>query len=241
LEHDIPRDLMPFVRTLNEMLERINTTLSRERRFTSDAAHELRTPLTAIKVHLDVLRLSRGEDARTALDHVDEGVARLQGALVQLLTLAQVEGQPSWQEQGGANASEVATLALRDAAPHGDRRMTLTELAAGAVLAVPQALAVTAVRNLLDNARRHAPANGFVELEVVAAGGFVSFTVRDDGPGMSEADILLATERFWRRGSGAGSGLGLSIVQAIADRFNGSFSLARREPRGLVAVLRLPV
>lgn len=238
---DTPVDLVPFVNTLNEMLARIDTTLSRERRFTSDAAHELRTPLTAIKVHLDVLRLSHGDEAKVCLDHVDEGVARLQGALVQLLTLAQVEGQPSWDEQGCADAGQVARLAMRDAAPGGDARLQASGGADGVALALPQALAVTAVRNLIDNARRHAPPDGKVELEVRPGEGQVAYIVRDNGPGMNDDDIAKATERFWRRGSGIGSGLGLSIVQAIADRFKGSLTLARAAPQGLEATLRLPL
>ncbi len=243
-----PVDLLPFVNTLNEMLARIETTLSRERRFTSDAAHELRTPLTAIKVHLDVLRLSQGEAAKTALDHVDEGVARLQGALVQLLTLAQVEGQPSWDEQGCADAGQVAKLAMRDAAPGGDPRLQLVgasslqgeDAAAGMALSLPQALAVTAVRNLIDNARRYGPPECSITLEVRHDDTHVAYIVRDSGPGMSEDDIAKATERFWRRGSGIGSGLGLSIVQAIADRFKGSLTLRQAKPHGLEATLRLP-
>nr|WP_315476047.1 ATP-binding protein [uncultured Undibacterium sp.] len=238
---DTPVELLPFVTTLNEMLGRIDATLSRERRFTSDAAHELRTPLTAIKIHLDVLRLSQGEAAKTALDHVDEGVERLQGALVQLLTLAQVEGQPSWDEQDCADADQVARLAIRDAAPNGDARLQLSGKAEGLLLALPQALAVTALRNLIDNARRHAPPDGWIMVDVSLSGDSVTYTVRDNGAGMSADDIAKATERFWRRGSGVGSGLGLSIVQALADRFNGQLSLSQIVPHGLEATLRLPL
>jgi two-component system sensor histidine kinase QseC len=235
----MPVDLLPFVDTLNEMLERIQTTLARERRFTSDAAHELRTPLTAIKIHLDVVRLTHGPETSAALGYVEEGVARLQHTLAQLLTLAQVEGPASWAGDQPARAGEVAFLAMRDAAPDNGGDIVIDGDGC-AVLAMPQALAVTALRNLLDNARRHAPPGTVVELALCADAAQASFVVRDRGPGMSDEELARATERFWRRGTGHGSGLGLSVVAAIAERFGGTLTLSRRAGGGLEARLTLP-
>jgi two-component system sensor histidine kinase QseC len=234
-----PRDLRPFVATLNDMLQRIAATFSRERRFTSDAAHELRTPLTAIKLHLQVLRLSRGDDAAQALDHAQEGVARMQHTMEQLLTLARIEGPCSWDDEEAADAAQVARLAMRDAAGADTQRIALHDDGADARLALPQALAVTALRNLLDNALRHGPAQGTTHLTLEASGGQVSFTVRDAGPGMTDEELARATERFWRRGEG-GSGLGLSIVQAIATRVGGALALRSHPGGGLEARLSLP-
>jgi len=92
---DVPvsRDLLPLVNTLNHLLARMSVTFNRERRFTSDAAHELRTPLTAIKTHLQVARITHGKETEEAMDYAEEGVARLQNTLSQLLTLSQVEGR----------------------------------------------------------------------------------------------------------------------------------------------------
>jgi len=237
---DTPRDLQPFLATLNDMLHRISATFSRERRFTSDAAHELRTPLTAIKLHLQVLRLSRSEDAAVALDHAQEGVARMQHTMEQLLTLARVEGPCSWDDEEGAEAAQVARLAMRDAAASDAQRITLDERDAGMRLALPQALAVTALRNLLDNALRHGPPQGCVQLTLEANGEQACFIVRDAGPGMAEQELARATERFWRRGEG-GSGLGLSIVLAIATRVNGTLALRSHPDGGLEARLSLPL
>ncbi|MGZ8356088.1 MAG: ATP-binding protein, partial [Telluria sp.] len=66
------------------------------------------------------------------------------------------------------------------------------------------------------------------------------FEVSDRGPGLSDADLGVATERFWRRASGWGSGLGLSIVAAITERFGGRLRMSRREGGGLVVTLSLP-
>ncbi|MFZ3160034.1 MAG: ATP-binding protein [Rhodoferax sp.] len=235
------RDLLPLVDTLNHLLARMSETFSRERRFTSDAAHELRTPLTAIKTHLQVARITHGQEAAVAMDYAEEGVARLQRTLSQLLTLSQVEGAFSWEDGHLAEANEVAHLAMRDAAPDAPERIELDSDASGAVLALPQALAVTALRNLLENALRHSPAKNSVRLEVRHGPDTISFSVCDRGPGLGDDELALAIQRFWRRrGSGRGSGLGLSIVAAIAERFGGSFELLQRSDGGLEAKLTLP-
>ena len=236
----LSRDLLPLVNTLNHLLERMNVTLSRERRFTSDAAHELRTPLTAIKTHLQVARITHGKETEVAMDFAEEGVARLQHTLSQLLTLSQVEGAFSWNDGRIADASEVARLAMRDAAPHAPERIVLDSDGNSAALALPQALAVTALRNLLDNALRHSPAQSSVRLALRRSPDTISFSVFDHGPGLSDDELILATQRFWRRGSGRGSGLGLSIVAAITQRFGGSLELLQRPQGGLEARLTLP-
>jgi len=239
---DVPvsRDLLPLVNTLNHLLARMSVTFNRERRFTSDAAHELRTPLTAIKTHLQVARITHGKETEEAMDYAEEGVARLQNTLSQLLTLSQVEGAFSWDDGHVAEAHEVARLAIRDAAPDAPERIVLDSDSNGAELALPQALAVTALRNLLDNALRHSPAENSVRLVVRCAPEMVSFSVFDCGPGLSDDDLVWATQRFWRRGSGRGSGLGLSIVAAIVERFGGSLELLQRPEGGLEAKLTLP-
>ncbi len=236
----MPRELQPLLDTLNQQLERMGAIISRERRFTSDAAHELRTPLTAIKTHLQVARITRGKEAEAALDYAEEGAARLQHTLAQLLTLAQVEGAFSWDDGRIAHADEVARLAMRDAAHDAPGRIVLDSDADSAELVLPQALAVTALRNLLDNALRHSPAESTVALELRSSKDAVCFRVCDRGPGLSAAELALVRHRFWRSGSGRGSGLGLSIVCAITERFGGSLELAQRPEGGLEARLILP-
>ncbi len=233
------RDLLPLLNTLNHLLARMSETMGRERRFTSDAAHELRTPLTAIKTHLQVVRITHGQEAKVAMDYAEEGVARLQHTLSQLLTLSQVEGAFSWGNGRVAEANEVARLAMRDAAPHAPGRIVLDSDGHAAELALPEALAVTALRNLLDNALQHSSSENSVGLEIRRSPETISFHVFDRGPGLSDEGLILAMHRFWRRGSGRGSGLGLSIVAAIAERFGGSFELLQRPGGGLEAKLTL--
>ena len=235
----MPRELQPLVDTLNQLLERMRVAISRERRFTSDAAHELRTPLTALKTHLQVARITHGQDAETALDYAEEGAARLQHTMQQLLTLAQVEGPFSWDEAQRTDADEVARLAMRDAAPDTPERIVLDGDTYPVELALPQALAATALRNLLDNALRHAPAEHPVSLEIQSTQDTVTFRVCDSGPGLSADELTRVTQRFWRRDTGRGSGLGLAIVVAITERCGGDLVLTQRPTGGLEAKLTL--
>lgn len=245
---DLPTDLAPLVGSLNDMLERIDLSLARERRFTADAAHELRTPLTAIKLHLQVLALSQGQQADIALEHANEGVLRLQQVLAQLLTLAELDsdmggdtGSEGSTAPASADLDEVIRLALRDCPALAPERLRLELPAGGARLALPLALAVTALRNLLDNAVRHSPANEPVDLCVRAEADRLVLVLTDRGPGMSDEDMARATERFWRRAQGPGSGLGLAIVLAIVSRYGGTLALARSQAGGLELTLNLPL
>lgn len=235
----MPAELRPLVATLDRLFERVGLAIARERRFTSDAAHELRTPLTGLITNLQVARISHGAEASQAMGNALAGAARLRRTLEQLMTLSQVEGPFSWAGDGdGMAAGDIARQAVGDA--DALSRVVLRGDGERARLAMPGALAVIAVRNLLDNALRHSPSGAEVSLEVEADAGGILFRVCDRGPGMDEAQLAMATQRFWRRGPGPGSGLGLSIVSAIAERHGGSLSLARRPGGGLCAALRLP-
>ncbi|WP_313290110.1 sensor histidine kinase [Stutzerimonas nitrititolerans] len=217
----LPRELVPLVETQNQLFARIAQTLERERRLTDDAAHELRSPLTAIKTHLQVAAMTEGDTARRALAQAEIGTDRLHRTLEQLLMLARVEGQVSFDDGLRCTAFEVAQQAIADASQQAGPPI---ELHAGenlprAPLAMPPALAIAALRNLLDNARRHTRDGTVVHLTLEPLGeGKVRFAVQDQGPGIAPEQVERFTERFWRSSNGDGSGLGLSIVKAIAER-----------------------
>lgn len=246
----VPRELRPLVATIARLLERVHGTIARERRFTDDAAHELRTPLTAVKTHLQVLRLSLGRPAASAvaesLAHADESVLRMQRTLEQLLLLARLESAEGAQPPVACAAEDAARMAVQEveASCRAPGRVVVGMDAAGANVAAPDSLVVSGVRNLLENALRASPPGAEISLHVAVdpGAGTVAFRVLDRGEGMSEAECAEAVRRFWRRGKpGQGSGLGLSIVQAIAQRHGGGLRLAPREGGGLCAELTLPL
>lgn len=248
-QQQVPRELSPLVTTIGRLLERVRTTIARERRFTGDAAHELRTPLTAVKTHLQVLRLALGRepdaDVADALAHADQGVLRMQRSLEQLLMLARLEAEDAGL-CGTSDADEAARQAVGEveALHRSPGRIGWQEGGIAAAVAVPDVLLVSALRNLLDNAVRATPGNHPIELQVEREAGAASqvlFRVLDRGRGMTGQECAEAARRFWRRGRpGEGSGLGLSIVQAIADRYGGTLRLLPRDGGGLCAELQLP-
>ena len=253
---DAPQELRPLIDTIAHLLLRVQDAIEHERRFTDDAAHELRTPLTAIKTHLQVLRLACGDAglhgaAGEALANAQRGVGRLHRTLDQLLLLARLEGAAHVEASVRVDAVQAARQAITDASAaiqiEGAASRPRIELQARtptACLAVPEALLVSALRNLLDNALRHSPQQGSVELRIERLPGQVEFCVVDEGPGMGAAELAQAVQRFWRGGAGSGgdggSGLGLCIVDAIAKRHGGALRLMPRQGPGLEARLRFP-
>lgn len=242
VEH-APSELRPAIDTLNRLLVRTGEALTREQRFTSDAAHELRTPLTAIKTHVQLA--SRLEPARAgqALADAEAGIARLQRTLEQLLLLARVEADETAFDRVPVACSTVVDAALADLADAA--RIDTDDGPAGSLtIAAPQGLATAALRNLLENALRHSPATDSIELAIDATPEQVVFSVRDRGDWPAERDTADLTRRFWRgacgRGADGGSGLGLTIVAAIATRMGGELVFEPRANGGLVALLSLP-
>lgn len=241
-EQGLPGELRPLVATVNKLLERIGRTIERERRFTGDAAHELRTPLTAVKTHIQVARLAGCEPAvDNSLAQAEHGVRRLQNTIDQLLLLARVEGPFSFDDGDRIDAGAVAHEALKQFSSEQACRVTvLDEGGASAVMAAPALLAMTALRNVLDNALRHGGEGKPVVVRLQRGPAGVAFIVEDEGAGMAPEDIGRAAERFWRKGRGIGSGLGLSIVDAIVTRHGGAWELTPRACGGLAARITLP-
>jgi signal transduction histidine kinase len=218
-------------RTLNAMLERIESTIAHERAFIDDASHELRTPLAVLRGELelalnddDFLAVQQG--LRSSLEETDR-LARLAD---DLLMLARADaGQAS--EATPANLTEAARVA---GSRLGKRpNVTLTVLGQDAMVPGPAAWVDRIVTNLIVNALDHA--HRAVSVEVSSNDTGHCLTVADDGPGFP-ADLLARVfDRFIRgdsaRGRG-GTGLGLAIVAALARSLGGEVHAGNGPPLG---------
>ncbi len=229
-EAALPAEAQPFVAAINRLLARLAQSLAAQRRFVADAAHELRSPLTALSLQAE--RLAQVPLAPIAAERLGElrsGVERTRSLLEQLLNLARA--------QSAADAAPPATplepvlrRVLEDLGPLAQARgidLGLATPAQGAVLASELDL-YTLVRNLADNAIRYTPQGGRVDLGVLGEEGATTVLyVEDTGPGIAAAERGRVFDPFYRiLGSGqAGSGLGLSIVQAIATRLGARLRL----------------
>ncbi|MGJ7522561.1 ATP-binding protein [Variovorax sp. LT1P1] len=240
---DEPRELLPIVQALNGVFGRLDHALQAERRFTADAAHELRTPLAALRMRIQLMQRQRAaaHDAPIDLQGLRNEVDRCTALTESLLALARLD-----PERAEALAKEPVDLGalfarLVTARPTGFGAAVQVD-AHGLVLQAHPALLDSALRNLVDNALRYGASR--VTVDAVSTGEGVRIAVRDDGPGVSDADRARLTERFFRvLGTGqTGSGLGLSIVARIAALHGASL---RFEPgidgRGLGVVMEFSV
>ncbi|KGP02552.1 two-component sensor histidine kinase [Alcaligenes nematophilus] len=245
----VPVELQPLLRTLEELLERQQAAIMRERRFTDSAAHELRTPLTGIKTHIQVAHLAAQRPGErntldTALSQADQGVQQLQNILQRLLELARLDGQSARMESSQADEAVYAALhALK--AIYGDTidQITLDIRSKPGPVQIEKSLLTVAVQNLIDNALRYTKAQQPISLRIEAGEpGYLRLRVLDHGPGLSDSERDLAMNRFWRGSQQqAGYGLGLSIVNAIATQHGGTLELLNRKSGGLEARLTVPL
>jgi two-component system sensor histidine kinase QseC len=234
------------VEETNDLLARLSRSFDNERRFTGDAAHELRTPLAALRIQAEVaLTTATEERRRRALEQVVAGVERATRVVEQMLLLARLdaaEGVPLAPVPLAATCRE----AIAEAAPPARaRRVDVALDAPDEVMAQgDRVMLLAVVRNLVDNAVRHAPDSGQVRVTVYAEGGKASLAVEDSGPGVPPEQRDRIFDRFFRgpEGRGTGSGLGLSIVRRVVELHGGSFA-ATSSPSlgGLRIEVRLPL
>lgn len=240
---NVPKELVPLVETLNQLLQRLEHTMQQERRFNDDAAHELRSPLTAIKTFLQVAQRAAPEQAGGYIDKAEHSVSRMQATLEQLLMLSRLGSAEEYPASSAVSCQAVMRQVLECFDADVAQQRIELELQAGTncELAVPESLAVVAVRNLLENALRYSPSASQVQVSSHVQQGMLLVEVCDQGAGLDEEQFALAQNRFWRAQSSAcGSGLGLAIVAAICQRFGGQLDASRRDAQFVVS-LQLPL
>lgn len=233
---NVPSELIPLTNGLQTLLGRVKALIERERRFVDDAAHELRTPLTVIKTHLQVFHLAskfpeKEAVASAALSNVDHGVERLQHTLEQLLLLSKLDSQLP-VHIGSGKVRDAVYLVLQEIASAWQIDRVKVNYHSGSEdsVAMPQEMLVCVLRNLIDNALRYSSPDSLVVLEVKTLDNSVIFVIRDEGRGLSDTELKKASLRFWRKNSASpGSGLGLSIVEKIAMKYNAVFTLSVRK------------
>ena len=243
---DLPAETRPLVGALNDLLGRLSKALAAQREFTADAAHELRTPLTAVKLQIQLLETARTQEERAAaLAQLKLGVERSTHLTEQLLTMARLEPEAAERPFAPVSLDELARSVAgeRAAIAHTkDIDLGVTEAVPVTVQGDADGLRVL-LGNLLDNAIRHTPPGGRVDLGVTQAAGGAMLEVTDTGPGIPRQERARVFDRFYRRAEtdGHGSGLGLAIVKRIADRHGAAIELGDGpEGRGLQVRIRFP-
>jgi signal transduction histidine kinase len=239
-ELDVPAELHPFVTSIRGLVGELSLALERQQRFVANAAHELRSPVAALSIQAanleNVLVDPQGRDRMKPLS---QGITRLQALLEQLLSMARAQLHRSGSEQNVGLAGLVKEMLAEFVPQAADRGIDLgaDNLNEDVQVAADRFDLQLLLRNVIGNALKFCPPGSEVTLSVTADGTQAVLRVIDNGPGMSESSRQLAFEPFFRGPEvrEPGSGLGLSIVAAIAERLNGTISLesAGRGP-GLV-------
>ncbi len=230
--------------SFNTMLGALETSREAQRQLVADASHELRTPLTSVRANIELLGRApnlpapeREAIVAAATAQIEE-LSVLVGDLVDLARPAE-PGTHAWGEPEDVQLDVLVADAVDRARRHAPECRFALVTEPTVVRAVP-ARVHRALGNLLDNAVKHGPPGGPVEVTV--ADGRV--TVRDHGPGFAAEDVAHAFDRFYRSTSARGlpgSGLGLAIVRQVAEAHRGRAQAANAADGGALLVFELPV
>jgi two-component system, OmpR family, sensor kinase len=231
--------------TLNEMLERLQAALVRERSFVSDASHELRTPLAILRTELELALRGRStrQELEDAVRSAAEETERLNRLADDLLVIARSDQGRLPVRPAELDAREVLEeVAHRfSARARAEARPVRAEHDGGLRLDADPARLEQALANMVDNALRHG--RGEVVLSAARRNGNVELHVRDHGPGFPAEFLPAAFERFSRADearSRGGTGLGLAITSAVAIAHGGSAHATNCEDGGADVWLSLP-
>lgn len=229
-EQHLPTEVRPFVVAINRLLERVARDMEVQRRFIADAAHELRSPMTALSLQAErLVSTQMSVAARECIVPLVRGIERSRKLIEQLLALAAAQSSVP-RVQASVWVHEVFRRVLEDLLPLAERKDIDigVESTRDVQVMINEMDLFILVRNLLDNAIRFTPPGGRIDLAVQAGLECVILEVKDSGPGISVEERALVFYPFYRSlGTGeTGSGLGLSIVAAIAERAGATVELA---------------
>jgi signal transduction histidine kinase len=238
---DLARTLEGMLQGLDEARSGTEAMLDRQREFVADASHELRTPLTSVLASLELLAEELdGEQADTAQAAL-RSARRMRRLVGDLLLLARADAKRALPRRP-TRLDEVLMEAVSEIGPLAEDHELHVGAQPAVVLAAPDELHRLAL-NLIENAVKHTPPGTHIHARTWVDGGDGVLSVEDDGPGVPPELAPRVFDRFVRGGGdgGRGSGLGLSIVRAVAESYGGAVTLETADDGiGARFVVRLP-
>jgi len=221
-EQHLPTEVRPFVVAINRLLARVAQSMDSQRRVVADAAHELRSPMTALSLQADRLAATDlSPISRERFVPLSRGIERGRQLIDQLLSLAAAQSTAQ-RAQTHLSAHALYRQVLEDLLPLAELKQIDigVESTQDVQVTFNEMDLFTLVKNLVDNAIRYTPPGGRIDLSVASMPGGVQLQVKDSGPGITLEEQARVFDPFYRSlgTDEAGSGLGLSIVKAIADR-----------------------
>lgn len=244
-------------RRLNQMLERLEGSFERQRRFVADASHELRTPLAIVTANtslaLDDETTTTPEGSRRAFLAIHGAAGRMSRIVGDLLLLAQSdsgnlprESKPVPIASVLQTATEEAQAAYRERTGQTGAKIILPESTSAVVKNADRHFLVRVFVNLIDNALRYTPQDGCIALTVEEENSTLAILVADTGCGIAPEHLPRLFDRFYRADAGrdrgkGGTGLGLAIVQTLTQAHGGAVTLDSEPGHGTVVSVRLPL
>jgi heavy metal sensor kinase len=234
---------------LNRMIRRLDEAYQVTSRFSADASHELRTPLTIMRGELEsLLHESNFQEGQAEqIGSILEEAERLTQIVEGLLTISRLDAGESKMSRDPVDLSDLAESTVEQMAPLAeDKSLALTCTAETGIMVEANEVRLKQVLvNLLDNAIKYTPEGGKIEVTISHDGSNAFLEVSDNGIGISTEALPHVFERFYRSEQpiarrASGTGLGLSMVQAIVESHRGRVTVESREGSGSVFRVQLP-
>lgn len=238
-------EIRSLARSFNAMADQLDKLITQQKAFAGDASHQLRTPLTALQLRLERATEMLATDPAGAAERIEAAMVetdRLQRLVEGLLVLSRSENADKITRDK-CDAAQIARERFENweaLASEQGVELTLDVPESAMIFAIPGALEQV-VDNYIDNALGIVPTNSKITVKISADSEFTKVSIIDEGPGIPEADIAKAFNRFWRaRSDTHGSGLGLAIVDRLATASGGRAELVNLSPNGLSADAYFP-
>jgi len=246
-ESEPPEELAVLINSFNDLLARLDASFTRERQLAADAAHELRTPITILKVELHNL-LEDAEHYRPELEHLESCVERMEHSIAQVLMLYRTSPDQfiaSFRETDLVSLARDVIAELYTQLSLKDQTIELVE--ERTMMLGDEFTLKSLLSNLISNASKYTQSGGQIRVTIRSQNDAVVLRVEDNGPGIPAAERERVFERFRRLDAGSanvpadGVGIGLAIVQHVADIHGAGIQLAASDfSSGLAVIVTFP-
>ena len=219
LDHKLV-ELTPLIYSQNALFKKVEGAIDREKSFTDNAAHELRTPLTGIISQLQVANITEGDAQKNAIEKSFYSATRLQNLIENLLLLARVENESVMGDVSAWNVNSELDSVFIELGIERDNIDTQVECHSN-INCIPAFAFGIITKNLLENARQHGETGSPISLVIQETNDTLTIKVQNVAQ-LTDQALEKMTQRFWRDSAAHGTGLGLTIVQALVTKLSGS-------------------